>query len=72
MTIETLELIVELASERLDRWLAEQLPNLSRSRLQKLIEQGQLQINNHICLEKKHHLKSGQWCRLVGCEKAYN
>jgi 23S rRNA pseudouridine1911/1915/1917 synthase len=32
-------------SQRLDRWLADQRPDLSRSRIQKLIEQGQVRLN---------------------------
>ncbi|MCU0526011.1 MAG: RluA family pseudouridine synthase [Elainella sp. Prado103] len=38
-----------MAGARLDRWLADQLPTLSRSRVQKLIEQGQIQINGQVC-----------------------
>lgn len=44
---------------RLDRWLAEQLPDLSRSRLQKLIEQGQVQVNSQICTSKKTMVQQG-------------
>lgn len=40
-------------SIRLDRWLTDQLPDLSRSRLQKLIEQGHVQVNGHVCISKK-------------------
>lgn len=43
---------VDQNDTRLDRWLAEQLP-VSRSRLQKLIEQGQIQVNAQICTSKK-------------------
>jgi 23S rRNA pseudouridine1911/1915/1917 synthase len=35
------------SEQRLDRWLAAQLPDLSRSRLQKLIDQGQVSLNHH-------------------------
>lgn len=44
---------------RLDRWLAEQLPDLSRSRLQKLIEQGQVQVNSQVCASKKMMVQQG-------------
>jgi 23S rRNA pseudouridine1911/1915/1917 synthase len=44
---------------RLDRWLAEQLPDLSRSRLQKLIEQGQVQVNDQVCTSKKATVQQG-------------
>lgn len=46
--------------QRLDRWLSQQLPQISRSRLQKLIEQGQVQVDGQICLEKRHLLQAGQ------------
>lgn len=38
---------------RLDRWLAEQLPEMTRSRLQKSIEGGQVYLNGKICTSKK-------------------
>lgn len=44
---------------RLDRWLAEQLPEFSRSRLQKLIEQGQVQVNHQTCTAKKMTVSRG-------------
>jgi 23S rRNA pseudouridine1911/1915/1917 synthase len=49
---------------RLDRWLAEQLPHVSRSRLQKLIEQGQIAINGQSCSEKKYRLTPGDTVQL--------
>ncbi|MGC1309175.1 MAG: RluA family pseudouridine synthase [Phormidesmis sp.] len=39
--------------ERLDRWIAEQVDDLSRSRVQKLIEQGEVQVNGQVCDRKK-------------------
>jgi 23S rRNA pseudouridine1911/1915/1917 synthase len=45
--------------DRLDRWLAQQLPDLSRSRLQKLIEEGHVQLNSQPCRSKKQSLKPG-------------
>lgn len=53
------DLQVEHAGERLDRWLSEQLPDLSRSRLQKLIEQGQVQVNGQVCTSKKVTVQAG-------------
>ena len=50
---------VETVGERLDRWLAEQLPDLSRSRLQKLIEQGNVQVNEQVCTSKKATVQAG-------------
>jgi 23S rRNA pseudouridine1911/1915/1917 synthase len=49
----------DLPEPRLDLWLAEQFPDLSRSRWQKLITQGQIQIQDQICTDKKYRLKSG-------------
>lgn len=54
-----MDLQVEHAGERLDRWLSEQLPDLSRSRLQKLIEQGQVQVNGQVCTSKKVTVQAG-------------
>ncbi|MDX1977412.1 MAG: RluA family pseudouridine synthase [Pseudanabaenaceae cyanobacterium bins.68] len=44
---------------RIDRYLAEQLPQLSRAYIQKLIEQGQVWLNDHPCLNKKSVIKTG-------------
>jgi 23S rRNA pseudouridine1911/1915/1917 synthase len=48
----------EPSEHRLDRWLAAQLPDFSRARLQKLIEQGQVLLNQHPCVSKSL-IKSG-------------
>ncbi|MBD2250934.1 RluA family pseudouridine synthase [Nostoc parmelioides] len=50
---------VEENSARIDRYLAEELPDLSRSRIQQLIEQGKVQVNGKICTSKKINLKVG-------------
>lgn len=44
---------------RLDRWLAAQLPDWSRSQLQRLIEQGTVQVNQQVCTSKKQVLQEG-------------
>jgi len=66
-TPEMIALSVELPTAnpavRLDSWLAAQLSDLSRSRLQKLIEQGQVKVNTQICFEKQRLIKNGD--RLV-------
>ncbi|MBV9386296.1 MAG: RluA family pseudouridine synthase [Chroococcidiopsidaceae cyanobacterium CP_BM_ER_R8_30] len=46
-------------SERLDLWLREQLPELSRSRLQQLISQGNVQVNDKTCTSKKITVQPG-------------
>lgn len=53
------EHISELQDQRLDRYLADQFPDLSRSRIQKLIEQGQVQVNDQICTSKKVLVQKG-------------
>ncbi|MGH1393052.1 MAG: RluA family pseudouridine synthase [Trichormus sp.] len=50
---------VEEDNPRLDRYLAEELPDLSRSRIQQLIEQSKVQINGNICTSKKVNVKIG-------------
>ena len=45
--------------ERLDRWVAEQVEQLSRARVQKLIEQGEVQLNGEVCDRKKEMVKLG-------------
>lgn len=45
--------------ERLDRYLAATWPNLSRSRFQKLIEAGQVTLNDRLCTNKHTDVKPG-------------
>lgn len=45
--------------QRLDRWLAQQTNEISRSHLQKLIEQGHVQVNLQVCHSKKQLLQAG-------------
>lgn len=54
-----INLLVENNTDRLDRYLSQNLPDLSRSRIQQLIEQGNLQLNSEICTSKKTNLKTG-------------
>ncbi|MGJ5673923.1 MAG: RluA family pseudouridine synthase [Nostochopsis sp.] len=54
-----ISLQVQEPGERLDRYLTEQLTDLSRSRIQQLIEQGQVQLNSKICTSKKMTVKLG-------------
>lgn len=46
-------------NQRLDVWLSQQLPALSRSRIQTLIAQGCVRVNGEICMSKKVSVKSG-------------
>jgi len=54
---QKIELQVNSNSDRLDKWLSLQLPNISRSRLQKLIESDNLFLNDQVCSNKKTKLK---------------
>lgn len=57
-----MELLVEPGrgvGDRLDRYLAAHLPDLSRARLQKLIEQGQVRVNGVPCTSKKAEVQAG-------------
>lgn len=50
---------VNTSCDRLDRYLAQELPDLSRSRIQQLIEQGNVQLNDKVCTSKKINVKVG-------------
>ncbi|RCJ14562.1 pseudouridine synthase [Nostoc sp. ATCC 43529] len=47
------------AGVRLDRYLSQELPDLSRSRIQQLIEEGNVQLNGKICTSKKINVRVG-------------
>jgi 23S rRNA pseudouridine1911/1915/1917 synthase len=55
----TIELTVENSGDRLDRYLSQNLSDLSRSRLQNLIEQGQVKINGTVCTVKNNKVQQG-------------
>ena len=52
---------LEQQNYRLDRWLSEHLENLSRSRIQSLISQGHVTVNQKVCVSKKLTLKIGDY-----------
>ena len=54
-----ISLQVQDTSKRIDLWLAQHLPDLSRSRIQQLIEQGNVQVNGLVCISKKYSLQPG-------------
>jgi 23S rRNA pseudouridine1911/1915/1917 synthase len=54
-----INLQVEEKGERIDRYLSQQLPDLSRSRIQQLIEEGNVQVNGKVCTSKKVTVQSG-------------
>lgn len=49
---------------RLDKWLAEALPEISRSRLKALIEAGQLRLDGQTVTDASRKLKGGESCLL--------
>ncbi|MDH6105561.1 RluA family pseudouridine synthase [Anabaenopsis tanganyikae CS-531] len=50
---------VETAGERLDRYVSQELPELSRSRIQQLIVEGNVKLNHQVCTTKKIPVKPG-------------
>ncbi len=52
-------------TQRLDIWLANQIPDLSRSRVQTLISQGNVKVNDETCTSKKISVKTGDRIHLT-------
>ncbi|MCL2933147.1 MAG: RluA family pseudouridine synthase [Trichodesmium sp. MAG_R03] len=46
-------------TQRLDIWLSQQMLDLSRSHIQKLISQGNVKVNNQLCTSKKATVQKG-------------
>jgi 23S rRNA pseudouridine1911/1915/1917 synthase len=57
--VTEINLQVEEKADRIDRYLSQHLSDLSRSRIQQLIEQGHVQVNDTICTSKKVTVQSG-------------
>lgn len=53
------DFLKQTQTDRLDAWLASQVPDLSRSRIQKLIQQANVQINGEVCTTKNRTVKTG-------------
>ncbi len=49
---------------RLDQGLAQYWPDMSRSRIQKLIHQGHVHINQRVQTDKNHPLRPGDWVQM--------
>ena len=61
-----IEVAADLAkSERIDRFLAHELSDLSRSRIQVLIDDGYVTVNDVICNNKKDLIKAGDRIQLT-------
>ncbi len=52
-------------TQRLDIWLSNQIPDLSRSRIQTLISQGHVKVNDETCTSKKISVKTGDRIHLT-------
>jgi 23S rRNA pseudouridine1911/1915/1917 synthase len=59
-TLHTLTVEPSQAGTRLDRWLADRLPALSRSRLQALIDQGALSSQGSVVVESSRKVKAAE------------
>ncbi|MGB3238228.1 MAG: RluA family pseudouridine synthase [Geitlerinemataceae cyanobacterium] len=59
MNNSPIHLQAETHADRLDRFLAERIPDLSRSRIQALIESGQVILNDRPCTSKKIAIQTG-------------
>lgn len=63
---QTLELTVTVPDpERLDRWLTANVDELSRNRVQKLIDWEHVQLNGQLCTNKKAAVQVGDRIRLT-------
>ncbi|MBE9030860.1 RluA family pseudouridine synthase [filamentous cyanobacterium LEGE 11480] len=60
-----IELEAESSANRLDAYLAQQLVDLSRSRLQKLIGDGQVTVNGAVCSSKKAGVDLGDLIQIT-------
>ncbi len=61
ISTQSISLEVEQNSSRLDSYLSQVIPDLSRSRIQQLIEQGNVQLNGEVCKSKKVTIKEGDF-----------
>lgn len=59
MISKSISLQVQQENDRIDRYLSQQIPDLSRSRIQQLIEQGNVQVNDKVCTSKKANVQAG-------------
>jgi 23S rRNA pseudouridine1911/1915/1917 synthase len=62
---QILEVEAIASAERIDSFLAGQLPDLSRSQLQRLIGEGQVSVNGAVCTSKKAGVDLGDWIEIT-------
>ncbi len=61
ISTQSISIKVEQNTSRIDSYLSQKKPELSRSRIQQLIEQGKVQLNGRICDSKKVAVKQGDF-----------
>lgn len=61
ISTQSISLKVEQNTSRIDSYLSQKNPDLSRSRIQQLIEQGNVQLNGTTCNSKKVSVKEGDF-----------
>jgi 23S rRNA pseudouridine1911/1915/1917 synthase len=59
MSNSPIHIQAETRADRLDRFLADHIPDLSRARIQALIESGQVTLNDRPCTSKKIAVQTG-------------
>lgn len=67
--VRRLSVPAEAGGERLDRFLALQLPLLSRTRIQELIHQGRVQVNDQMAERPGFRLQGGEWLTVEVVER---
>lgn len=65
LTVEGKNLPQDKQNRRLDLWLSQQIPDLSRSRIQSLISQGWVKINEQVCTAKKIAVQTGDRLEII-------
>ena len=63
-SLKTLSVAPEQAGARLDKWLAEAVPGVSRSRIQALIGEGAVTVSGKVTDNPAQKVKAGQWVKL--------
>jgi 23S rRNA pseudouridine1911/1915/1917 synthase len=66
-SLETIDIKVDIRheGERIDRYLAEELDNVSRSRIHRLLEEGNISVNEQNGADKNYRLHCGDLIRVV-------
>ncbi|WP_036842430.1 RluA family pseudouridine synthase [Planktothrix agardhii] len=65
LTVDPENLPQDKQHRRLDVWLSQQVPDLSRSRIQTLITQGWVKINQQVCTTKKVSVQGGDRLEII-------